>query len=129
MSVQAQGDYVRIFDTTLRDGEQAPGFGMTIEEKVRLGRQLERLGVDVIEAGFPAASDGDFEAVRKVAAEIRSPIVCGVRNRPKPSGASPSASTAGGLRTGSTLSSRTSKVRSRPSAAALPTTGSSVWCS
>ncbi|MBK7972166.1 MAG: 2-isopropylmalate synthase [Deltaproteobacteria bacterium] len=78
MSAQAYDDYVRIFDTTLRDGEQAPGFGMTIDEKVRLGRQLERLGVDVIEAGFPAASEGDFEAVRKVASEIRTPIVCGL---------------------------------------------------
>src|SRR2546426_3368821 len=58
---------VRIFDTTLRDGEQAPGNAMTPEEKLRLARQLDALGVDVIEAGFPAASDGDFRGARAVA--------------------------------------------------------------
>ncbi len=78
MSEQDGSDYVRIFDTTLRDGEQAPGFGMTIDEKLRLGRQLERLGVDVIEAGFPAASEGDFEAVRRVASELKRPVVLGL---------------------------------------------------
>jgi 2-isopropylmalate synthase len=62
---------VRIFDTTLRDGEQSPGFSMNREEKLRLARQLEQLGVDVIEAGFPIASLGDWEAVRAVAAEIK----------------------------------------------------------
>lgn len=64
-----------IFDTTLRDGEQAPGFSMTPADKLRLARQLDRLGVDVIEAGFPIASVGDFEAVQAVAAAIRRPIV------------------------------------------------------
>jgi 2-isopropylmalate synthase len=63
---------VRIFDTTLRDGEQSPGFSMNREEKLRLARQLEQLGVDVIEAGFPIASPGDLEAVRAVAGEIRA---------------------------------------------------------
>jgi len=58
-------DRLVIFDTTLRDGEQAPGFSMRIEEKLRLARQLEKLGVDVIEAGFPIASDADAEAVRR----------------------------------------------------------------
>ncbi len=60
------GEKIYIFDTTLRDGEQSPGATMNIEEKKRLARQLDRLGVDVIEAGFPAASDGDFEAVREI---------------------------------------------------------------
>ncbi len=64
-------DTVQIFDTTLRDGEQSPGFSMNREEKLRLARQLEQLGVDVIEAGFPIASPGDLEAVRAVAGEIR----------------------------------------------------------
>jgi 2-isopropylmalate synthase len=64
-------EIVHIFDTTLRDGEQSPGFSMNREEKLRLARQLEQLGVDVIEAGFPIASPGDLEAVRAVAAEIR----------------------------------------------------------
>ncbi len=64
-------DVVRIFDTTLRDGEQSPGFSMNTEEKIRLARQLAALGVDVIEAGFPIASRGDLEAVRKVAQEVR----------------------------------------------------------
>src|SRR3989449_6468140 len=69
------GDYmdvVRIFDTTLRDGEQSPGFSMNPEEKIRLARQLEALKVDVIEAGFPIASRGDLEAVKKVAQEVRT---------------------------------------------------------
>src|SRR5258708_14831446 len=65
-------DLVHIFDTTLRDGEQSAGFSMNAGEKLRLGRQLEELGVDIIEAGFPIASRGDLEAVRSVAREIRS---------------------------------------------------------
>jgi 2-isopropylmalate synthase len=65
---------VRIFDTTLRDGEQAPGAGLTAAEKLEVARQLVRLKVDVIEAGFPAASDGDFEAVRRIARETRGGI-------------------------------------------------------
>ena len=65
---------VRIFDTTLRDGEQAPGAGLTAAEKLEVARQLARLKVDVIEAGFPAASPGDFEAVRRIAQETRGGI-------------------------------------------------------
>ena len=65
-----------IFDTTMRDGEQSPGASMTREDKVRIGRQLERLRVDVIEAGFAAASDGDFEAVRAVAEAVRESTIC-----------------------------------------------------
>jgi 2-isopropylmalate synthase len=65
-------DVVRIFDTTLRDGEQSPGFSMNTEEKIRMARQLAALNVDVIEAGFPIASRGDLEAVRMVAKEIRN---------------------------------------------------------
>jgi 2-isopropylmalate synthase len=66
---------ITIFDTTLRDGEQAPGCSMTLDEKVRLARQLESLGVAVIEAGFPASSEGDFEAVRAVARECRQSTI------------------------------------------------------
>jgi 2-isopropylmalate synthase len=66
---------ITIFDTTLRDGEQSPGCSMNLEEKVRLARQLEFLGVDVIEAGFPIASDGDFAAVEAVARECRRPVI------------------------------------------------------
>jgi len=65
-------DVVRIFDTTLRDGEQSPGFSMNTAEKIRMARQLAALGVDVIEAGFPIASRGDLEAVRMVAQEVRT---------------------------------------------------------
>jgi 2-isopropylmalate synthase len=68
-------DRITIFDTTLRDGEQAPGFSLTVAEKLQLARQLDALGVDVIEAGFPIASEADAEAVRTVATEIRRPIV------------------------------------------------------
>jgi 2-isopropylmalate synthase len=68
-------DRLVIFDTTLRDGEQAPGFSLRVDEKVRLARQLEALGVDVIEAGFPIASDADAEAVRRVALALDRPVV------------------------------------------------------
>src|SRR4030042_4954239 len=67
-----------IFDTTLRDGEQSPGASMTKEEKVRIARQLERMRVDVVEAVFPAASNGDFEAVKAVADCIKDSTVCGL---------------------------------------------------
>ena len=67
-----------IFDTTMRDGEQSPGASMTKEEKIRIARQLERMRVDIIEAGFPAASDGDFEAVQAVARVIKDSTVCGL---------------------------------------------------
>ena len=69
---------ITVFDTTLRDGEQSPGCSMNVEEKLRMARQLDRLGVDVIEAGFPIASDGDFEAVQAVAASVRRPIIAGL---------------------------------------------------
>ena len=71
-------DKLIIFDTTLRDGEQSPGASMTREEKVRIARALERLKVDVIEAGFPAASDGDFAAVQAVAETVKDSTVCGL---------------------------------------------------
>lgn len=71
-------DQVIIFDTTLRDGEQAPGFNMNLEEKIRMAGQLERLNVDVIEAGFPVASEGDFLAVREVARRTQNCIVAGL---------------------------------------------------
>jgi 2-isopropylmalate synthase len=67
--------HVQIFDTTLRDGEQSPGATMNVEEKLMMARQLEKLGVDVIEAGFAASSEGDFEAVSKVAAAVKQPVV------------------------------------------------------
>jgi 2-isopropylmalate synthase len=69
-------DQLIIFDTTMRDGEQSPGAAMTRDEKVRIGKQLERLRVDVIEAGFAASSPGDFEAIRAVAAAVRDSTVC-----------------------------------------------------
>jgi 2-isopropylmalate synthase len=69
---------IKIFDTTLRDGEQSPGASMNIEEKLRLAKQLQKLNVDVIEAGFPIASDGDFEAVKKIAQTITGPEIAGL---------------------------------------------------
>ena len=69
-------DKLLIFDTTLRDGEQSAGAAMTIDEKLEIARQLERLGVDVIEAGFPISSPGDFTAVQTIAREVRKPIIC-----------------------------------------------------
>ncbi len=67
---------VIIFDTTLRDGEQAPGATLNVDEKLEIARQLERLGVDVIEAGFPISSPGDFEAVRLISERVRGPVIC-----------------------------------------------------
>jgi 2-isopropylmalate synthase len=69
---------IKIFDTTLRDGEQSPGASMNIEEKLRLAKQLQKLNVDVIEAGFPIASEGDFEAVKKIAQTITGPEIAGL---------------------------------------------------
>ncbi len=71
-------DSVKIFDTTLRDGEQSPGFSMNVAEKIRVAKRLESLGVDVIEAGFPVASQGDFEAVQAIAGEIKETVVAGL---------------------------------------------------
>ena len=73
---QSTADQLIIFDTTLRDGEQSPGASMTKDEKLRIARQLERLKVDVIEAGFAASSNGDFECVQAIAAAVREPIIC-----------------------------------------------------
>jgi 2-isopropylmalate synthase len=69
---------IRIFDTTLRDGEQAPGCSMTLREKLRVARALSDLKVDIIEAGFPAASPGDFESVKAIADENMGPVICGL---------------------------------------------------
>src|SRR3954452_16390263 len=75
---------VKIFDTTLRDGEQSPGATLTRAEKIEIARHLEQMGVDIIEAGFPIASDGDFDSVRAIAAEISRSVVCGLaRSTPK----------------------------------------------
>ena len=71
-------DYVHIFDTTLRDGEQSPGCSMNMQEKLQVARTLEDLGVDVIEAGFPAASDGDFESVKAVGELGLNATICGL---------------------------------------------------
>src|SRR6202050_2737040 len=75
---------ITIFDTTLRDGEQSPGCSMNHPEKLRLAQQLDRLGVDVIEAGFPIASDGDFAAVKAIATVIRRPIIAGLARACRP---------------------------------------------
>jgi 2-isopropylmalate synthase len=69
---------IYLFDTTLRDGEQSPGFSMNISEKLTMAKQLARLGVDIIEAGFPISSEGDFEAVRTIAREVRKPTIAGL---------------------------------------------------
>jgi 2-isopropylmalate synthase len=77
-------DKVLIFDTTLRDGEQSPGIGFTADEKLEIARQLDRLGVDIIEAGFAASSPGDFKAVQAIASEVRRPIIASLaRCHPK----------------------------------------------
>src|SRR5205809_3776547 len=69
---------VHIFDTTLRDGEQSPGISLNTHEKLEIAQQLARLGVDVIEAGFPITSPGDSEAVQAIARNVEGPVVCGL---------------------------------------------------
>jgi 2-isopropylmalate synthase len=69
---------IKIFDTTLRDGEQSPGFSMNTDEKISMAKQLAKLKVDIIEAGFPVASEGDFEAVQRIATEVKGPIIAGL---------------------------------------------------
>lgn len=76
--MEQRKERIVVFDTTLRDGEQAPGCSMTLEEKIRVAQQLERLNVDVIEAGFPIASPGDFESVQQIARSVTTPIVAGL---------------------------------------------------
>ncbi len=71
-------DTIRIFDTTLRDGEQSPGATLTLPEKLEIARHLELMGVDIIEAGFPISSIGDFESVKAIAGEITNSVVCGL---------------------------------------------------
>jgi 2-isopropylmalate synthase len=78
MKMKQDQNRVVIFDTTLRDGEQCPGASMGLAEKLEVARQLERLNVDIIEAGFPIASPGDFEAVRAIATQIKKPRICGL---------------------------------------------------
>src|SRR5687768_10852113 len=75
---RSEKDRVRIFDTTLRDGEQSPGISLNRQEKVEIAHQLARLGVDIIEAGFPITSPGDFAAVEAIAREVEGPVICGL---------------------------------------------------
>ena len=75
---QSNQDRVYIFDTTLRDGEQCPGATMTFEEKLKVAETLDTMGVDIIEAGYPFASDGDFEAVREIAKRTKNAVICGL---------------------------------------------------
>src|SRR6185369_4522804 len=76
-------DRVLIFDTTLRDGEQSPGASMNLEEKLKIALLLEEMGVDVIEGGFPISSNGDFEAVRRIAETVKTSIVAGLARAAK----------------------------------------------
>src|SRR5580698_6100287 len=78
MSPASDPNRVIIFDTTLRDGEQSPGCSMNLGEKLEMARALSELGVDVIEAGFPIASPGDFESVQAIARSIQGPVICGL---------------------------------------------------
>ena len=71
-------EHIYIFDTTLRDGEQSPGATMNIQEKIRVARQLENMGVDIIEAGFPISSEGDYESVRAIAKTLERSVVAGL---------------------------------------------------
>src|SRR3954468_11676056 len=83
MTDGAAPDHVRIFDTTLRDGEQSPGISLNTQEKVEIAQQLARLGVDIIEAGFPITSPGDFDAVEAIARNVEGPVICGLARTSK----------------------------------------------
>ena len=76
MTTNNKNERVYVLDTTLRDGEQSPGFSMDVEQKMKMAQSLRDLGVDAIEAGFAASSPGDFESVRRVASEIEGPTIC-----------------------------------------------------
>ena len=78
MNIKTAENEIRIFDTTLRDGEQSPGASMNLSEKIRIAELLEEMGVDIIEAGFPIASEGDFESVSEIAKIVKGSIVCGL---------------------------------------------------
>jgi 2-isopropylmalate synthase len=81
--VREERNRVRVFDTTLRDGEQSPGISLNRQEKLEIAQQLARLGVDIIEAGFPITSPGDFEAVQAIAREVEGPVICGLARTSK----------------------------------------------
>ncbi|MBU2063722.1 MAG: 2-isopropylmalate synthase, partial [Candidatus Omnitrophica bacterium] len=72
------GERIYIFDTTLRDGEQAPGASLSVQEKIEVAHQLVRLGVDIIEAGFPVSSPGDFDSVKQIARRVKGATICGL---------------------------------------------------
>ena len=76
VSKKQESNRIIIFDTTMRDGEQSPGASMNLSEKLRIAEVLEAMGVDIIEAGFPIASDGDFEAVNEIAKILKTATVC-----------------------------------------------------
>jgi 2-isopropylmalate synthase len=80
---RSESDRVKIFDTTLRDGEQSPGISLNKQEKLEIAHQLARLGVDVIEAGFPITSPGDFESVQAISREVEGPVICGLARTSK----------------------------------------------
>src|SRR6478672_12752440 len=80
---RSASDRILIFDTTLRDGEQSPGISLNKTEKLEIAHQLARLGVDVIEAGFPITSPGDFESVQAIAREVEGPVICGLARTSK----------------------------------------------
>src|SRR5207245_11662162 len=77
-TTMADDNRLIIFDTTLRDGEQSPGASMNLGEKLEIAQALKDLGVDIIEAGFPIASPGDFEAVQAIARQVEGPVICGL---------------------------------------------------
>jgi 2-isopropylmalate synthase len=79
----ANKDRVFIFDTTMRDGEQSPGASMSLEEKIQISRVFDELGIDIIEAGFPIASPGDFEAVSAISKVLKKSIPCGLARHSK----------------------------------------------
>ena len=79
----AEKDKVYIFDTTMRDGEQSPGASMSVEEKIQISRVFDEMGIDIIEAGFPISSPGDFEAVSAISKSVKNSIPCGLARATK----------------------------------------------
>ena len=121
-ATRASSDKIVIFDTTLRDGEQCPGATMTFEDKIELAELLDEMGVDIIEAGFPIASEGDFEAVSEIARRVSRALPGRPRTPRSPASPAPSRATSpAAARRCATPASRASTPSSRPRRSTWPT--------
>ena len=125
-SVASNDGRVIIFDTTLRDGEQSPGCSMNVEEKIRVAEVLEGMGVDVIEAGFPIASEGDFRAVNEIAKRVKRSVVCGLAPPPRATSTGPARRSSPRNASASTPSSAPRRCTASTSSSSMPSRSTSA---